>query len=133
MTYLDFLIIVALAFLIAVIFVVVLKAAGPWGSFWTFYLVLLLGILAAAFWIKPVESSMDEVSWGMMAVVGLSLALILALAGSNPAAQRKRNAISGKIVPADPDAAERVNAAFWIVISILLTAIIIGVTLEHLT
>ena len=63
MTFLEILFAIAAAILIGVLFYYVFKAAGPWGSFWTFLLILILAGLATAAWIQPFGPVIYDIVW----------------------------------------------------------------------
>lgn len=82
MWFVDLLIAAAIAVVIAVIFIVFLKKAGPWGSFWTFFIILFLGVLAASVWVRPVGPDLWGFYWVPGLLTGLIIAFLLAAAGS---------------------------------------------------
>lgn len=127
MIYTEFLVIVAIALLISAVFVFIFKAPGPWGSFWTFFLILLLGLLAGALWIRPVGLKGSNVAWLVLLVVGTMIALVMSVVNTQSTRKNKRNAISGKIVYDDPDPTAKVSAIFWVLLVLLLAAIFTGV------
>ena len=72
--------VILVAFVIGALFYFVLKNRGPWGSFWTFFIVLFLGVYLAHIWVRPI----GPVYWGVaflpLLFVGLVIALLLAAA-----------------------------------------------------
>lgn len=69
---------IVIAILISAIFYFAFNARGPWGSLWTFFLVLLLVIWAANLWIRPIGPVYWGVSWVPLIFIGLIFALLLA-------------------------------------------------------
>ncbi|MFP4060042.1 MAG: hypothetical protein ACOCXD_00495 [Bacteroidota bacterium] len=80
MTAFDVIFTIIGALLIGLIFYYVFKVSGPWGSLWTFLLVLILGGIAAALWVEPVGPVYYDVAWVPVFFVVLLFALILAAA-----------------------------------------------------
>ncbi len=75
---------IGLAAAITFIFTRFLKARGPWGSFWTFFTITLLGAFAAYLWVSPVGPDYGDIYWLPPLVVGVLIAFLLA-ATSPPA------------------------------------------------
>lgn len=69
---------IAIAILISALFYFAFNIRGPWGSFWTFFLVLLLVIWAASLWLRPIGPVFWGVSWVPLIFIGLIFALLLA-------------------------------------------------------
>jgi hypothetical protein len=126
MTIIGFLIILVISFVLSYIFVITLSSKGPWGNFWTFFLILFLGILAVSFWLIPVGPAFGGARWASLLVAGLILALMLAMAGVTEPKKQKRNAITGKIIKVEPESKIKLSAFFWILIAVFALAIIIG-------
>lgn len=134
------LIIMILAEIIAIIIITLLfgsifyygfKRSGPWGSFWTFILVLFLIITLATIWIEPIGPVWYGAAWIDIFIIGLIFALILASA--KPMNQQgKRKEIYHK-ADIEREEEKRVrNAAalglfFWITIIVLITATVISI------
>lgn len=125
-----------IAVLIAAIFYYGFSSRGPWGSFWTFFLVLLLVIWAASLWTRPVGPVYWGVAWVPLFFVGLIFALLLAAIPTADSTPEEEELVDREVVVEDPDIqrrreAEVASAAaigwiFWVFILILFTAIIIG-------
>lgn len=69
---------IVIAILISALFYFAFNARGPWGSLWTFFLVLLLVVWAASLWIRPIGPVYWGVSWVPLIFIGLIFALLLA-------------------------------------------------------
>lgn len=85
MTFYSFLFALAIAIVLTGIFSYLFRLRGPWGAGWTFFLVLLAGMLAADVWISPVGPSWQGVYLLPPIFTGLLIALILAAATPNRA------------------------------------------------
>lgn len=129
-----------LALLFTMVFSLGFRNRGPWGSFWTFFLILFLSIWAASFWVSPAGPVYWGIAWVPLFFVGLLLALLLAAAipPSRPVRRAKRmNAVKPHPNP-DPDmddarittdeepALIALSAFFWIMLVVLAVAVIIG-------
>lgn len=124
-----------IAILISAIFYYGFSARGPWGSFWTFFLILLLIIWAASLWTRPVGPVYWGIAWVPLFFIGLIFALLLAavptygappeeevteedLMVEDPEVERRREAEIG--------AAAAIGWLFWAFILILFTAVVAG-------
>ncbi len=115
------------AALLAAIFSYGFKTKGPWGSFWTFFLILFLTIWAAEFWVTPIGPAWgywDETAWLPLVMIGVLMALILA------AATPPRREVPHE--PGEPESQTEnaivavVGVFFWISIVVLAALIIAG-------
>jgi hypothetical protein len=127
MAIIGFLIILIISLGLSYLFVIALNSRGPWGNFWTFFLVLFLGILAVSFWVSPIGPTIGEARWVQLLVTGVILALMLAMAGSLGSRKQKRNAITGKITKAEPYVNLRTRTLFWVLLAVFALSIIVGV------
>jgi hypothetical protein len=118
---------VLLALLVGSFFYYVFKYTGPWGSFWTFILVLIFAGFAASVWIEPFGPPLYNVAWAPILIVILLFALFLAAA--SPPRYRRDYAAERNL--AEPEDAEvpvmALSALFWIFLVGLLIAAIMGV------
>lgn len=123
MTFATIIGIIVLALLIAVIFYYGLKSRGPWGSFWTFFLVVFFGIWIAALWVTPAGPVYWGMAWLDLIFVGILFALILAAASplskkdfEDPEAKvtTERYSRTGAVV----------GAFFWIMLLFFILAVI---------
>lgn len=131
-----------IALVISALFYYAFNATGPWGSFWTFFLVLLLIIWAASLWVHPIGPVFWGIAWIPLLVVGLVFALLLAAIPTESSREDKRagsgkdNALIEENPQVDPAEAERrrninrtaatVTGTFWVFMLILLLVIMIG-------
>ncbi|MFD2515214.1 hypothetical protein ACFSRY_15175 [Pontibacter locisalis] len=96
----GFIAVLLIAFIVGAVFYFLFKSKGPWGSFWTFFLVVLLGVSLAYVWVRP----FGPVYWGVaffpLLFIGLLFALLLA-AATPPG--RNRNATRRGYSPGTPE------------------------------
>ncbi|MGK7397428.1 MAG: hypothetical protein ACNS62_22820 [Candidatus Cyclobacteriaceae bacterium M3_2C_046] len=127
MTFLEFLGILIIAVIIGLIFSFIFSIRGPWGSFWTFFIIILLGVWAADLWLTPVGPVLWNVAWIPLFFVGVVLALLLAASDTRAAPRGKTKAeTEADVTQGDPDAAAKITAVFWIIMLFLLVAVVIG-------
>lgn len=118
---------VLLALLVGSFFYYVFKYTGPWGSFWTFLLILILAGLAASVWIEPFGPPIYNVAWAPILVVILLFALLLA-AASPPSYRTGYHREENVPEPGEKDAPVlAISAVFWIFLAGLLIAALIGI------
>lgn len=112
---------------IGAIFFYGLKKTGPWGSLWTFLLVLFLGIFMAAIWIVPIGPIWYGAAWFDLFIIGILLALVLAAATPTSNEQRRAAFKQSDVVDekARGDSAIALGGFFWLMI--ILFVIIIGI------
>ncbi len=113
---------IVVAILVALVFYFVLKNTGPWGSFWTFLLILILAGFAAEVWIPPFGPIFRDIAWMPLIFVILLFAILLA------AAAPVRSEQETEAVQTDVDSTSAtVSAFFWILLLLFVIAIIIGI------
>lgn len=115
--------IIIIALLVTAIFGYGFRSRGPWGTFWSFFLVLILGMWLVAIWIDPIGPVYYGIALIDFLFVGLLLALLLAAATpprryGSPTAQEPE------------DTAVVLGAFFWIMLLIFVLAIIIGLAIN---
>ncbi len=112
------------AIVIGILFYYVFKSTGPWGTFWSFLLILILVGLATSAWIEPIGPVFYNVAWIPILFVILLFAFFLA-AASEPGRYRKLPRTEAE------EEEERAGAVlgifFWIFILFLLIATIWGI------
>jgi hypothetical protein len=119
---------IIVAVIISSIFYFAADARGPWGSFWTFFVIVLLAVWAASLWIVPFGYIYWEIAWIPLFFIGLVIAFLLAALSSTP--PRFRRTSKGSDVVNASEEPERTYAAiglmFWLFIGLMLVAIIAG-------
>lgn len=128
---------ILVAILISALFYYAFNARGPWGSFWSFFLVILLIIWAASLWVRPIGPVYWGVAWIPLFLVGLVFALLLAaIPTSDTGKESRRGEMIDEEMPVDRAEVNRrqdlnrtaatVSGLFWLFMVILLLVIIIG-------
>lgn len=129
-----------IAILLSVIFYFAFNIRGPWGSFWTFFLVLLFTVWAASLWVDPVGPVFWGIAWIPLFLVGLLFALLLAAIPTDnnrlPNKESNRKFVSRDGKAPSPEEIEEarettrtaaaVSGIFWIFLLILLIVVIAG-------
>jgi len=121
MEFLAILFIAIGALIIGAIFYYLFRSSGPWGSFWSFLLILILAGIAANAWIAPVGPYYQGVTWFPVLFVILLFALLIA-AATPP----RRTRIESEIEKEEPEAIA-LGGFFWILLIFLFIAAIWGI------
>jgi peptidoglycan/LPS O-acetylase OafA/YrhL len=129
MTLLDIILTIIGAIFIGLLFYYLFRVTGPWGSLWTFLLILILAGLASAAWVTPFGPIYNDVAWIPILLVLIFFAILLA-AASPPADRRVNPTKELESVP--PDRTERGAIAalgifFYLLVFFLLIAVIWGI------
>lgn len=125
MTFIGILMAVVFALIVGALFYNVFKISGPWGTFWSFLVVLVLVGIAAHVWINPV----GPVAWGIAWIPPLFVTIVFALllaAASPPKPKETGNEPSEK----DQKVAA-LGGFFWILLIFLFGIILWGVIGNH--
>jgi hypothetical protein len=116
---------VIIAFLITLFFRFLLQTTGPWGSFWAFFTIILLAVIAANVWISPMGPYFFEnIFWAPPLAVGLLIALLLAATTPSPVMRSKTDA--EKEIAREEAAAVALGTFFWFLIVFLVILILVG-------
>lgn len=137
MNFAEFIAAILIALFFTLLIRLAFKVRGPWGSFWSFALILLLGVWAASLWINPVGPVYFGVAWIPLFFVGLTLALVLAAATPTAQEQEAIAVEQGQSHPAnDAESVSRqrkqdtgmaaISGFFWIMIIVFAVAIVSG-------
>lgn len=125
---LEIITILLIAVILAAIFFYGFRRTGPWGSFWSFLLVLILGMLLFTVWTEPYGPVYWGIGWIDLLIIGLLFALLLAAA--SPSLRQGRDVSEEAILPdTEPrKMPERVAVSgfFWILILLFVVLIIFG-------
>jgi hypothetical protein len=131
MTLLQLLFTLFIAVLIGVVFYYIFNARGPWGRFWSFFLVLVLVAIASATWIPPIGPVYWDVAWLTVGFIVLLFALFLAAASPPGRTGRAQESEPAEIPKGPGDmtttAAVVLNVFFWIFILFLLVVVLWGI------
>jgi len=123
--------IILFALLIGSLFFYGFKRTGPWGSFWSFILILFLGMWLVDIWVTPYGPEYWGVAWLDLLFAGLLLALLLAAATPTPyVPPRNREITDRELVKAQEAEVVRGSVAigifFWIMLLLFVTLVLIG-------
>ena len=125
MNALSLIYLIGITLLITLAFTYIFRNKGPWGSFWTFFLVILLAVLAADLWIEPMGPYYRDVYWLPPLVIGVLFALILA-AASPGKSERKRVDQAGEEYKGDRIAFIALGIFFWFLLILLAVLVVSG-------
>lgn len=115
---------IVISFLITLFFRFLLRVSGPWGSFWAFFIIVLLGVFAADIWISPVGPYFADMYWVPPIAAGLLIALLLAATTPSPKARSEMKA--EQKATKEEAAAVALGTFFWFLMIFLLILIIVG-------
>ena len=113
-----------IAFLITLFFRFLLRVSGPWGSFWAFFIIILLAVIAADIWISPAGPYFEDLYWVPPIAAGLVIALLLAATTPSPKIRSEMDS-EGKSSKEEA-AAVALGTFFWFLIIFLLILILAG-------
>src|SRR5690554_2810725 len=129
--------VIIVALVISLLFFYALSARGPWGTLWTFFIIILLVVWASSLWITPIGFVYWGVAWIPLFFVGILVALLLS--AMPPSGHHYYRGIKGDVVEDDvverdvvkPKKGERetaktISVLFWIFIAFMVIAIIAG-------
>lgn len=124
MEFLEIILTILLAAVIGVMFYYIFRYRGPWGTFWSFLLILILAGLAAEAWITP----MGPVAWGVAWIPTIFVILLFALLLAAAAPPRPARRIREPVPETEEEAAViALSGFFWIFMIFLLVAVIWGI------
>ena len=104
---------------------------GPWGSIWSFLLVVFLGVLLFDIWMTPIGPMWWGIAWFDLLFFGFLFAVLLAAA--TPTGRRERLEAQRKDpIPSDEEKREAhasvaVGVLFWVLIFLFIAAITVGI------
>lgn len=126
MNFLGFIYILILSILIVLFFMLIFNVRGPWGSFWTYFLIIFFSIWIADIWLRPIGPYWGDVYWLPPLIAGLLVAFVLAAATPSTSKARK-TLIKEEQKNLDEPATVAVGVFFWLTLLILIILVIIGV------
>jgi len=115
----------SIALIITIFFTYALRIYGPWGNFWTFFLILLLAVLAANLWVRPIGPSFQGIYWIPPIAAGFLVASILA-ASSPPSKPFSRLNKNPKDYMKRKANAMALGTFFWFVVVFMFVLVIMG-------
>lgn len=119
---------IIIALFIGSIFYFGFKKTGPWGSLWSFLLIIFLGVLLTSAWAAPIGPVWWGAAWVDLLFFGLVFALLLAAA--SPSGSERRAYTSDVVTneqEGEQSAAVAIGLYFWLTLLFLMVAIVIGV------
>lgn len=120
---------IVIATLVFLIFFFALGIRGPWAAWWPFFLILLMAVWAAAFWIAPIGPVYWGISWVPLFFIALIFALLIAALGSERYDETVVTDTEADVTApsrTEQEAATGISVMFWILIILLLIAVIAG-------
>ena len=117
----------AVAFILTILFSVLLKNKGPWGGLWVVFIIIFLASWAGHLWISPIGPLVGNVSIVPIVIVGIIIAVILA-AVSRPTIRNKPPKIEAEWQEPPKEAVNAVTVGvfYWVLLVILIFTIIGG-------
>ena len=126
MTVFGILLTILLALCVGSIFYYVFKSTGPWGTFWSFIIILILAGLAAEAWITPIGPVTWGVAWAPTLLAIIVISLLLA-AASPPRDARKSTGPTAEPANKEEAAAVAIGGFFWLLLFLLLGIALWGI------
>lgn len=123
---LGILYLVSIAFIITLIFAALFKTRGPWGTFWSFFIVILLAMFAADVWVGPVGPYFwGGIYWVPPLAVGLLIAVLLAATTPSPKTRSEID-VEKKEMAKEERATVALGTFFWILFLFMVVLIAVG-------
>lgn len=121
MIFAEFIGALVVAIIIGSLFYYGFKRTGPWGSSWSFFLVLFLGIWMLGIWTDPYGPEYWSIAWFDFIFVGLLFAFLMAAA--TPDFRRRKPKTEDTAIA---EGVVAISIFFWFLILFFLIAIILG-------
>lgn len=115
-----------IALVLTFISVFFLRRKGPWGSAWTFFLVLFLALWAVSIYIAPAGPIYYGVAWAPLLIAGILLAVLLIASMPDANHWRDENIRTTEAQAQPYDRPTAIGRFFWTLIILLAIAIMIG-------
>ncbi len=125
MFFWDIVIAFVVSLLMTAIFSVGFGRRGPWASVPLFLFIIFLAAWAAGVWLQPTGVVLWGTYWLPFLVVGLIMALLLALAAPAPPGRLEHQPPPQVPASGSEDVALAVEAFLWVFFAILVSAIVI--------
>jgi hypothetical protein len=114
-----------IAILITIFFSSLLRIRGPWGKVWTFFIIILVAVIAAGLWVQPAGPVYQNIYYMPPLVVGILVALLLAAATPSPRARSTLDRSDNTEEKKDADF-YAMGIFFWILFALMLIILAIG-------
>jgi len=115
----------SIAAILTFVFTKLLRVRGPWGSFWTFFSVILLAVLVADLWIEPIGPYYGDIYWLPPLIVGVIIAFLLA-ATSPPTKPIKNYKEPLNEIIEEQSEVIALGTFFWFLLILLLLLVVVG-------
>jgi hypothetical protein len=118
--------------ILTIVSVFFLRKRGPWGSIWTFFLVLFLALGTLSVYITPIGPVYWGIAWLPITIAGIIITILLIAA--MPHETRKdgppiEQGLNPALAPKSMElASSPVGRFFWVLIILLVIAIMIGMS-----
>jgi len=126
MELLEIIITILAAVIVGVAFYYIFSTRGPWGTLWSFLLILILVGLAAEAWINPVGPVYWGVAWIPTLFVIILFALLLSAAAS-PLRRPRRPLTETEEEEMEEEGVIALSGFFWIFMIILFAVAMWGI------
>lgn len=115
-----------IALVLTVVSVFFLRKRGPWGSIWTFFLVLFLALCTVAIYVAPIGPVYWGIAWIPITIAGIIITILLLAA--MPHHERSDVSPTEKVsqTPTDKSRVTPVGRFFWALIILFIIAIMVG-------
>ncbi len=123
MYYLGFLFALIIALLFTSIFFFGFRNRGPWGTFWSFFLIIFLVVWGAAVWFTDLGPVWMDIAWAPLLFIGLIMAAVLAAA--TPPERPERTIVEEPTTPPGASGGA-ITVFFWLTVIVLGGLIIFG-------
>lgn len=129
MSFISFVFAVVIALIFTAIFFYGFRNRGPWGTFWSFFLIMFLVVWSAAIWFTDIGPVWMDVAWAPIFFTGLILAIILASA--TPPDRPRRMDVQQNTPPGNTGSGA-LSVFFWITVIVLGIVIVMGLMTTEL-
>lgn len=140
MTLTGIIAVILLSVLLTLIFVFGLKTKGPWGSSWSFFIVVILSLSMVSLWVPPAGPTWMGAAWIDLIVTGLLVSFVMSAVTPSRYANTKQvkhdgspdddiydsNAYREKKFGNQNKDIVHVGGFFWMLLLVLCLLIIIG-------
>jgi hypothetical protein len=116
-----------IALILTVTSVFFLGKRGPWGSIWTFFLVLFLTLSTVSVYVAPIGPVYWGIAWIPIVVAGVIITILLIAAMPHPVRRDSRGEKEEDDITSKPNfPVTPVGRFFWALVILFVIAIIIG-------
>ena len=128
--FVQLLAVVLAALFFTTISLFVFHSRGPWGNYWSSFLIMFLGIWAAQVWIEPMGPVYAGVAWLPLLLAGIYLSVLLIPVGSIPQDEPEQQNIALQKQQAKQRKEDWtfgvLNASFWLLLLVFVLIVALG-------